>query len=191
MYNIIALIGEAGSGKDFMMKKVLEREPTFHEIVSCTTRPKREGEIDGVNYHYYSPTEFSDKVLSKEMIEYTKFNNWMYGTGYDSLDENRINIGVFNPEGIRSLLAHPKCNVIVFYVRAADKTRLLRQLNREEDPNVKEIIRRYSADEIDFGKINFSYHSIKNNGFDDLSVGLDYILKQSKTFFSKGQDLLN
>jgi hypothetical protein len=33
--------------------------------------------------------------------------------------------------------------------------------------------------------------SIKNNSFDDLSVGLDYILKQSKTFFSKGQDLLN
>ena len=53
MYKVIALIGEAGSGKDTIMQGILIRCPTqFHEIISCTTRPIREGEKDGVNYHF-------------------------------------------------------------------------------------------------------------------------------------------
>ena len=44
MYKVIALIGEAGSGKDTIMQSILKRCPTqFHEIISCTTRPIREG----------------------------------------------------------------------------------------------------------------------------------------------------
>ena len=55
MYKIIALIGEAGTGKDSLMQAILGLQPDLHEIVSCTTRPKREGEAHGVNYFYYTP----------------------------------------------------------------------------------------------------------------------------------------
>ena len=52
-YNIIALAGKAGSGKDTILKKVIAAIPDrFHEIISCTTRPPREGEVDGKNYHF-------------------------------------------------------------------------------------------------------------------------------------------
>ena len=85
MYKIIAIIGEAGSGKDTIMKRVLEAAPHLHEIVSCTTRPPRDGEIDGVNYHFLTPDNFTSKVMNDEMLEYTMFNNWFYGTSYDSL----------------------------------------------------------------------------------------------------------
>ena len=144
-YNIIAFIGEAGSGKDTIMKKVLERSPHLHEIVSCTTRPPREGEVDGVNYHFMSPEVFGDKVVHGEMLEASCFNDWFYGTGYESLRSDCYNIGVFNPESIESLRAHPGVAVDVYYVRATDKNRLLRQLNRETNPDVHEIIRRFRA----------------------------------------------
>lgn len=55
MYKIIALIGEAGTGKDSLMNAILALRPDFHEIVNCTTRPRREGEVHGVNYFYYTP----------------------------------------------------------------------------------------------------------------------------------------
>ena len=49
---IVALIGEAGSGKDFLLRCAREQYPEFHEIISCTTRPKRMGEVEGRNYYF-------------------------------------------------------------------------------------------------------------------------------------------
>lgn len=176
MYKIIALIGKAGSGKDTMMHRVLERNPNLHEIVSCTTRPRREGEVEGVNYFYLTPEQFGDKVLHDEMLEATCFNDWFYGTSYESLRSDVVNIGVFNPAGIESLLGRRDVVVHVFYITASPKNRLLRQLNREKDPDVDEIIRRYKADEIDFADLNFEYDVLYNEIYEDLNAGVEAIL---------------
>lgn len=176
MYKIIALIGKAGSGKDTMMHKVLERNPNLHEIVSCTTRPRREGEVEGVNYFYLTPEQFGDKVLHDEMLEATCFNDWFYGTSYESLRSDVTNIGVFNPAGIESLLGRRDVIVHVFYVTASPKNRLLRQLNREKDPDVDEIIRRYKADEQDFADLDFEYDVLYNEIYEDLNAGVEAIL---------------
>ena len=154
MYKIIAIMGKAGTGKDSLMQEILKLKPEFHEIISCTTRPMRQGEAEGINYYYYTPEYFEDRVLHDEMLEYTVFNNWLYGTSYDSVRNDCVNIGVFNPTGVKALLARSDVDVKIIHVVAADKTRLLRQLNREKWPNVKEIIRRFNADQIDFEGID-------------------------------------
>ena len=161
MYKIIAIMGEAGTGKDSLMQEILKLKPEFHEIISCTTRPKRQGEIEGVNYYYYTPEQFGDRVLHDEMLECTVFNDWFYGTSYDSVRSDCINIGVFNPTGIESLLARPDVDVKVIRVVAEDKTRLIRQLNREEWPDVREIVRRFNADWMDFDGIDQDIPSYK------------------------------
>ena len=97
-----------------------------HEIISCTTRPIREGEAEGINYYYLTPEQFTHKVLNNEMLEATCFNNWFYGTSYDSLRLNKLNIGVFNPDGIRALLDNPNVKLKVIRVICPDKIRLLR-----------------------------------------------------------------
>ena len=149
-YKLIALMGKAGSGKDTIMKKMLELYPVLHEIVSCTTRPRRDYEVEGINYYFYSVEEFTKKVINGEMLEATEFNGWFYGTPIDGLTENFVNIGVFNPAGIEAISMNPQIDMKLFYITASDKTRLLRQLNREGDPDVEEIIRRYSTDKKDF-----------------------------------------
>lgn len=188
MYNIIALMGEAGSGKDRTMQAVLKANPNLHEIISCTTRPKRQGEAHGVNYFYYTPEQFGQKVLDGEMLECTVFNDWFYGTSYESVrSDGVINIGVFNPTGVESLLARPDCNVIVFWVQTNDKIRLLRQLNREEDPDVREVVRRFQADYNDFEDIDFNYIGLINNTPSDLEDNVKEILVQSGRRFAQGQ----
>ena len=97
------------------------------------------------------------------MLEYVQFNNWWYGTGISCLDDSKINIGIFNPSGIKSLINFPEIDLQIYYIHASDKQRLLRQLNREEYPDIKEIIRRYSADEEDFKNINFKNMQILFN----------------------------
>ena len=170
MYKIIALIGEAGSGKDTIMQNILIKYPLmFNEIISCTTRPRRENEIEGVNYYFLTPEQFSDKVLNYEMLEATSFNGWFYGTSLDSLRSDVLNIGVFNPDGIRAIISNPEVEVRVFRIAASDKTRLLRQLNRENSPNVDEIVRRYKTDKEDFSDLDFDYTEISNEASADLT----------------------
>ena len=189
MYNIIAIMGEAGSGKDCTMQAVLATNSTLHEIISCTTRPMRQGEAHGVNYFYYTIEQFGQKVLEGEMLECTVFNDWFYGTSFDSIrSDGVINIGVFNPTSVESLLDRLDCNVLVFWIQTNDKIRLLRQLNREEDPDVREIVRRFQADCNDFGDINFGYIALSNNTESDLENNVKEILVQSERFFDQGQN---
>lgn len=167
-YKMIGICGKAGSGKDTIMRKVVDKNPFLHEMVSCTTRPKREGEVDGVNYHFLTGEQFGNKVVNGEMLEATCFNDWFYGTSYDSLRSDCVNIGVFNPEGIDSISAHKDIDLFVFLVEANDKNRLLRQLNREENPDVHEIIRRFKTDEEDFADLDFHHNYLVNNTAEDL-----------------------
>ena len=142
---VIAYVGKSGAGKDYCMKQAAQ-ENNYHIIVSSTTRPKRDYETEGVDYHFLSEKEFA----AARFLETASFNGWHYGTRYEDLDSNKVNIGVFNPTGLKSLAAHDDIELTVVYIKASDKTRLLRQLNREEEPNVHEIIRRFATDEADF-----------------------------------------
>lgn len=158
-YTIIAIMGKAGSGKDTLCRALL-KEPEFKTakpIISCTTRPIRENEIDGIDYHFLSVEHFTNKILANQMLEATIFNNWHYGTSIDSLSTSEINIGVFNPEGCERLREHKDITLCLIYIEADDKIRLLRQLNREKNPDCHEIVRRFGTDEEDFCEEEIEY----------------------------------
>lgn len=180
MYKVVALAGKAGSGKDTIMQRVLAAAPDrFHEIVSCTTRPMREGEVDGKNYYFLSIEEFADKINRGQMLEKTSFNNWLYGTPLSSLVEDKVNIGVFNPAGLRLLSASPQIDLSIVFIVADAKFRLIRQLNREENPDVDEIIRRYGADEEDFVGMSSEFPKaswVWNNSLPNQDGAVDFIV---------------
>ena len=170
-YKVVALAGKAGAGKDTIFQEILKLNLNLNEIISCTTRPKRENEIDGKNYHFLTNIEFTKKILNNEMLEATVFNDWFYGTPLSSLNLNKINIGVFNPTGIEALSTNPNIELTSILINTSDKNRLLRQLNREENPNVDEIIRRYNTDKHDFIECFFDYEFV-NNTLEDKRVAI-------------------
>ena len=112
------------------------------------------------------------------MLEATSFNDWFYGTSYDSLRSDCTNIGVFNPDGIRAMSGMPGVDVTVFRITCTDKIRLLRQLNREDNPDVDEIVRRYKTDKEDFCDLEFMYTEVENNDAEDLDLATVAIVGQ-------------
>ncbi len=175
---VVALMGKAGSGKDTLAQAIIQRSPQlFNLIVSCTTRPSREGEKDGVDYYFLTNKEFAEKVKNGDMLEYTEFNNWKYGTAKSCLSSDKINIGVFNPTGIRSLMGSDDIDLTVYYLRVPDRIRLIRQLERESNPDIKEIIRRYYADEGDFKNISdIDFIPLLNSTEVDMNIAIGRIL---------------
>lgn len=173
-YKIIAICGKAGAGKDTLLREIVSKYKV-HDIISCTTRPKREGEIEGADYFYLTREDFLKKVMNDDMLEATSFNNWFYGTMKQGLDKEGWNIGVFNPEGIEYLCANPDVETSIFYLDVKDKIRLIRQLDREVDPDVHEIIRRFSTDEKDFMMLQFDYEMLPNNNHHDLQNAISVI----------------
>lgn len=173
-YKIIALCGKAGSGKDTILRHIVSSAPEkYNEIISCTTRPKREGEVEGVNYFYLTDTEFQNLETTGQMLETTEFNGWHYGTGIMSLSNDKINVGVFNPAGLRTLRLNDAIDLDIFYITAPDKTRLIRQLDRETNPNCQEICRRYFTDKDDFCNLESEFPDITilNNDVGLINLG--------------------
>lgn len=162
-YKLIALVGEAGSGKDSLAEALVDqlRDEGFkaHEVVSYTTRPKRDYEIEGVDYHFVLPNIMVDLILHDKILEAAEFNNWVYGTCIDDLDPNAINVEVLNPEGIESMSTDKRIDMLVVQCICNEKERLIRQLNREVDPNIDEIVRRLGTDRRDFANFHPSDYS--------------------------------
>ena len=160
MKNILILCGKAASGKDTLKKYIVRALELsgieFNNVVNTTTRPPREGEVDGVNYHFCSAEEMTKKILNDEMAEAVLFNDWVYGTENKALSEDKLNVGIFNLEGIEALRQNPNHNIFAVYLDVEDSVRLIRYLNRENmtKEKINEMFRRYKADEIDFADVD-------------------------------------
>lgn len=84
---LIVFSGPSGVGKGSIMDKILGRRKNLKLSVSYTTRKPREGEIDGVSYHFVSEDEFLGIVKSGGMLEYAKYCGNYYGTPRNSVEE--------------------------------------------------------------------------------------------------------
>lgn len=157
---VLALFGKSGSGKDYI-RNYLSNDFRFWELVHCTTRPRRETD-DDEDYWFMSKDHFFQLEKNNLLLEKTCFNNWWYGTLKTVLHEELINIGIFNIASIRQLLQNDEVEVLPIYIYRHDKDRLLGSINREKEPNLKEVCRRFLADEEDFSHIDFEYVTYHN-----------------------------
>lgn len=78
---LIVFSGPSGVGKDTIRKNMKFNDFVFS--VSLTTRDKREGEVEGVSYHYVSKEYFSKRIVEGKMLEYAEFVGNYYGTDED------------------------------------------------------------------------------------------------------------
>lgn len=152
---VIAIIGKSGSGKNTILRQFTDQYPLeqINIIVPFTTRPKRPGEQDEIDYHFLTTEHAAKLILDGEVAQVVDFRGWLYGTLWDDLKEDKINIGIFNPKAVDYLNDYVDLDITTVYIIASDKERLLRQLLREEDPDVREIIRRYGTDDRDFSDL--------------------------------------
>jgi len=77
---LIILSSPSGAGKSTLAKRLMAWDPTIRFSVSATTRPPREGEVDGVDYYFLSEDEFKRQVAAGEMLEHAYVFGHFYGS---------------------------------------------------------------------------------------------------------------
>jgi guanylate kinase len=166
MKTLIAIFGKSGSGKDSIARKLCEKY-NYHKVKRITTRPMREGESQGDPYYFVSDMELQNDLTENlgSYLEVGYFNNWMYATHEDALEKD-INIGTYDVDAVDILLQDKQVNVIPFFIYVDDKERMIRLLNRQENPDIDEICRRYVADKESYRDIGFEYYFIENKDLD-------------------------
>ena len=77
---VLVLSGPSGAGKSSIINNIIDDIGECYFSISTTTRPKREGEVDGVHYHFVSEEEFKEGIKNDEFLEYALVHGNYYGT---------------------------------------------------------------------------------------------------------------
>ena len=172
MAKIFFVLGKSWSGKDTIFKKLKEdRELNLNTVTGYTTRPMREGEINGVEYFFVNNEELEALKNQGKVIECRDYNT-VYGVwSYFTVDDGQINLEKGNYLYIGTLESYEqmvryygKEVVVPIYVEVETGERLTRAVNRErqqENPKYTELCRRFLADEEDFCEENIKKAGIK------------------------------
>jgi guanylate kinase len=83
---LFVVTGPSGAGKGTLIAGLLERRDDLELAVSATTRPRREGEVEGVHYYFISDAEFDRRVAAGEFLEYVTFVHQRSGTLLSEID---------------------------------------------------------------------------------------------------------
>ncbi len=139
MNKLIVLCGKSGSGKDAIMRVMLDRFCNLKPVVSDTTRPMREGEVDSREYNFITAEKFNELEKNGEYIEARKYNTvqngdpsvWYYGINRNSIDLETYNyITIVDLEGLEVLKNKFGANVVSIYIDTEDEIRETRAMQR-------------------------------------------------------------
>ncbi len=84
---LFVISAPSGTGKTTVIRNVLKRFPDLVFSVSATSRPKRPGETDGVDYYFLSPQRFEEAIRNNELVEWEQIYGNYYGTLRKHIDE--------------------------------------------------------------------------------------------------------
>ena len=104
---LVVVSGPSGVGKSTIVAELARRRPQVVPIVTATTRERREGEIDGVHYHFLGEDEFQALIERNGLLEHANNHGHWYGTPVDQvrgiLAAGRDAILTISPEGARNV----------------------------------------------------------------------------------------
>ena len=161
MGKIYCVMGKSSSGKDSIYHEIMEKGALgFKPIIPYTTRPIRDGEQDGREYHFCTEDTVQRLQDAGRIMELRAYNT-VYGVWkYFTVDDEQINLNKYNYLYIVTLEGYTKIQeyfgadrVVPIYIEVEDGERLMRAIAREQKqdvPKYEEMCRRFLADSADF-----------------------------------------
>lgn len=169
---MLILLGKTCSGKDTIVESLC-KSCGFKKLITYTTRPMRDGEIQDVTYHFISEMDFKQKIAGGFFAEWKAYEvvegNWYYGMAYEDLVQAEDNtVVILTPKGYKDIYTYIRNSeaslcLCACYIEVSEKVLWDRLNNRKDNP--VEARRRMCNDRKDFSKIKSTCDfMVDNNG---------------------------
>ena len=189
----IVISAPSGCGKDTILEQLFKINDNLAYSVSATTRAMREGEIDGVSYHFHTRESFESMIKNNEVLEYTEYCGNYYGTPKkaveDMLNEGKDVILKIEVEGAMNIKKiFPEC-VLIFILPPsfAELDRRLRKRGTETEETIAARIAQ-AKNELDYAD-KFDY-LIVNGELEKAVADVNTVILSEKMSAKRNSQLL-
>ncbi len=174
---LVILSGVSGAGKDTVKKELMNKMEDVITLPSYTSREPRDGEQEGVEYHFISKDEFKDRIENNEFYEYDVHHENYYGTSRrlmnEKIESGKIIIKDIEVNGTENLINILKNEIKLITIFLKVDEQELRSRLEKRGESKESIDLRLSRLEYEESKIGLYDYVIKN---DDLEKTVDIIM---------------
>lgn len=165
---LVVISGPSGVGKDTVLERMKGLDRTWHFVITVTTRPKRTGEKDGVDYIFVTPSQFQELVDEDGLLEHAEVYGRSYGVPRAQVEEalasGRDVIVKPDVQGARTLRAKVPGALLIF-LAPPDMDELERRLRERKSETAEDMERRIqtAAEEME-ARTEFDYVVVNHSG---------------------------
>ncbi|MGB2885206.1 MAG: guanylate kinase [Dehalococcoidia bacterium] len=171
---LIVISGPSGVGKDALLHGMRKSSLPLHFVVTVTTRPRRQGEIDGGDYHFISKSEFEQMIEKRELLEWANVYGNFYGVPKRELQQAQVErldavvkVDVQGAATIKSILP----GAVFIFVAAPSMGELKERLKQRKTESGVDLELRTKAAEEEMSSLNlFDYVIINYEGHVERAV---------------------
>lgn len=182
--DLIIISGTTCAGKGTVIKKLLANHNDIVLSTSYTSRPKRESEVDGVDYYFVSKEEFERKIKNNDFLEYAQVQ---YGAYYgtpkkevlDLLDSGKDVILEIDVQGAKQIKELYPSTILIF-IMAPSMREVKRRIMMRGDENIDQIISRFKVAYNEINQINNYNYVVVNDDLDTAVAKVEAILTSEK-----------
>ena len=181
---LIVVSGPSGVGKTTVVDRLLaETSLSLRRAVTATTRGKRPGEVDGVDYHFWNEDEFRKAIDDGRMLEHAVvFGRDFYGTPRSEVDESRArNIGVIlviDVQGAAEVREKLPTDHLSVFIEPPSFPELEARLRGRNDTSEERIKRRLTTARDELARANEFQHRIVNSELSEAVRELERVIRE-------------
>jgi len=180
---LFVISGSSGVGKGTVIGGFLKRNPEFKLSISYTTREKRNGEVEGVNYFYIPRDEFLKDVENDEFLEWAEFSGNLYGTKKEYIKKslnNRADV-ILEIDTQGALQVKEKLpNAVLIFIAPPSFEDLEMRLRSRNTESEEAILKRLESVKIEMENSNQFNYTIVNDELDTVIVELEKIIDHER-----------
>ena len=190
---LIVVSGPSGAGKDTVINAVMKKQENAWISISATSREKRAGEKEGINYYYLTKEEFEKKIEENYFLEYAEYAGNYYGTPKETIVE-KIEKGidvilVIEIQGAMKIKELVPEALFIFIMPPSEKE-LMKRLKGRKTEDKKKIIERFNIAYKEINEVTKYNYVVINDEVAEAALKIKAIIKAEKCRVDRIEEML-